>query len=41
MRFLPIDNFVILDIPYLKEKIACIIAVMHSEPNTSEHLKKI
>ena len=41
MRVLPIDNFVILYIPYLKEKVVRIVTVMYGGRDISEQLKKI
>ncbi|HJC75398.1 MAG TPA: type II toxin-antitoxin system RelE/ParE family toxin [Candidatus Mediterraneibacter faecavium] len=41
MRVLPIDNFVILYIPYLEEKVVRIIAVMYGGRDIGEQLKKI
>lgn len=41
MRVLPIDNFVILYIPYLEEKVVRIVTVMYGGRNISEELKKI
>lgn len=40
MRILPIDNFVILYIPYLKEKVVRIVTVMYGGCDISEQLKK-
>ncbi len=41
MRVLPIDNFVILYIPYLEEKAVRIVTVMYGGRDISEQLKKI
>ena len=41
MRVLPIDNFFILYIPNLKEKVVRIVTVMYGERDISEQLKKI
>ena len=41
MRVLPIDNFVILYIPYLEEKVVRIVTVMYGGRDISEQLKKI
>ena len=41
IRVLPVDNFVILYIPFVKEKIVRIATVMYSGRNTDEHLSKI
>ena len=41
MRVLPIDNFVILYIPYLEEKVVRIVAVMYGGRDIGEQLKKI
>ena len=41
MRVLPIDNFVILYIPYLEEKVVRIIAVMYGGRDIGEQVKKI
>lgn len=41
MRVLPIDNFVILYIPYLEEKIVRIVTIMYGGRDISEQLKKI
>lgn len=40
MRVLPVDNFVILYIPYLGEKVVCIVTVMYGGRDISEQLKK-
>lgn len=37
MRVLPIDNFVILYIPYLEEKVVRIVTVMYGGRDISEH----
>ena len=41
IRVLPVDNFVILYIPFVKEKIVRIATVMYSGRNIDEHLSKI
>ena len=41
MRVLPIDNFVVLYIPDLEEKIVRIVTVMYGGRDISEQLKKI
>lgn len=41
MRVLPLDNFVILYIPYLEEKVVRIVTVMYGGRDISEQLKKI
>ena len=41
MRVLPIDNFVILYIPYLEEKVVRIVTVMYDGRDISKQLKKI
>lgn len=41
MRVLPIDNFVILYIPYLEEKVVRIVTVMYGGRDISEQLKKM
>lgn len=41
MRILSIDNFVILYIPYLKEKVVRVVTVMYGGRDISEQLKKI
>lgn len=41
MRVLPVDNFVILYIPYLEEKVVRIVTVMYGGRNISEQLQKI
>lgn len=41
MRVLPIDNFVILYIPYLEEKIVRIVTVMYGGRNIGEQLKEL
>lgn len=41
MRVLSIDNFVILYIPYLEEKVVRILTVMYGGRDISEQLKKI
>lgn len=41
MRVLPIDNFVIIYIPYLEEKVVRIVTVMYGGRDISEQLKKI
>lgn len=41
MRVLPIDNFVILYIPYLEEKVVRIVNIMYSGRDISKQLKKI
>ena len=41
IRVLPVDNFVILYIPFVKEKIVRIVTVMYSGRNIDEHLSKI
>ena len=41
MRVLPIDNFMILYIPYLEEKVVRIVTVMYGGRDISEQLKKI
>lgn len=41
MRVLPIDNFVILYIPYLEAKAVRIVTVMYGGRDISEQLKKI
>lgn len=40
-RVLPLDNFVILYIPYLEEKVVRIVTVMYGGRDISEQLKKI
>lgn len=41
MRFFSIDNFVILYIPYLEEKVVRIVTIMYGGRDISEQLKKI
>ena len=41
IRVLPVDNFVILYIPFVKKKIVRIVTVMYSGRNIDEHLSKI
>lgn len=41
MRVLPIDNFVILYIPYLEEKVVRIVTVMYGGRDIREQLKKM
>ena len=41
MRVLPLDNFVILYIPYLEEKIVRIVTVMYGGRNIGEQLKEL
>ena len=41
MRVLPMDNFVVLYIPDLEEKIVRIVTVMYGGRDISEQLKKI
>lgn len=41
IRVLPVDNFVILYIPYVKDKIVRIATVMYSGRNIDEHLSKM
>lgn len=41
MRVLPMDNFVVLYIPDLEEKIVRIVTVMYDGRDISEQLKKI
>lgn len=41
IRVLPVDNFVILYIPFVKEKIVRIATIMYSGRNIDEHLSKI
>ena len=41
MRVLPTDNFVILYIPYLEEKIVRIVTVMYGGRNIGEQLKEL
>ena len=41
MRVLPVDNYVILYIPDLEEKIVCIVGVMYSGRDIREELEMI
>ena len=41
MRVLPVDNYVVLYIPDLKEKIVRIVSVMYSGRDRNEQLKQI
>lgn len=41
MRVLPIDNFVILYIPYLEERIVRIVTVMYGGRDIGEQLKQL
>jgi toxin ParE1/3/4 len=41
MRILPADNYVVLYIPYLEERIVRIVAVMYGGRDISEQLKQV
>lgn len=41
MRILPVDNYVVLYIPYLEEKIVRIVTVMYGGQDISEQLKQV